>query len=170
MTEVLDRLAHELRPPLTPEAAVVEADRCLECGGAYAPAPCAAACPADVDVPSFVAAVAAGDPGGAARTIFAANVLGTAVDCRFWPLYEVVDGRYRLSYVPEQVVPVANWLGLQARFAHLLRSENEPSSTGSRCALRRTGRRSPSGAQPTRRRPTRGEHHSGHRRPKEACK
>jgi dihydropyrimidine dehydrogenase (NAD+) subunit PreT len=66
----------ELRLPLTPADALVEADRCLECGGPYAPAPCALACPADVDVPRFVAQIADGDPGGAARTIFAENVLG----------------------------------------------------------------------------------------------
>ena len=35
----MDELSRELRPPLTPEAAVVEADRCLECGGAHAQAP-----------------------------------------------------------------------------------------------------------------------------------
>jgi glutamate synthase (NADPH/NADH) small chain len=34
------------------------------------------ACPAGVDVPSFVAAIAAGDPGSAAATIFAENILG----------------------------------------------------------------------------------------------
>ena len=66
----------ELRPPLTAEDALVEADRCLECGGPHAPAPCAVACPAGVDVPRFVAQIADGDPGGAARTIFAENVLG----------------------------------------------------------------------------------------------
>ena len=36
----MDELSRELRPPLTPAAAVVEADRCLECGGAHAEAPC----------------------------------------------------------------------------------------------------------------------------------
>jgi dihydropyrimidine dehydrogenase (NAD+) subunit PreT len=76
MSEVIDELSRELRPPLSAEAAVVEADRCLECGGAYAPAPCAVACPAGIDVPSFVAAVAAGDPAAAATTIFAENILG----------------------------------------------------------------------------------------------
>ena len=34
------------------------------------------ACPAGVDVPSFVAAIAAGDPAAAAATIFAENILG----------------------------------------------------------------------------------------------
>ena len=52
------------------------------------------------------------------------QVLDTAVDCHYWPLYEVVDGDYRLTYTPAQPVPVADWLALQARFAHLLRPEN----------------------------------------------
>ena len=58
---MLAELSRELRPPLTAEAAVIEADRCLECGGGAAPAPCVVGCPADVDVPGFVAAIAAGD-------------------------------------------------------------------------------------------------------------
>jgi glutamate synthase (NADPH/NADH) small chain len=76
MGGLADELARELRPPLTAEAATVEADRCLECGGAHAAAPCVVGCPANVDVPAFVAAIAAGDPATAARTIFAENVLG----------------------------------------------------------------------------------------------
>jgi len=76
MTSVLDELSRELRPPLTADAAVLEADRCLECGGPYAPAPCTAACPAGIDVPRFIAALAAGDPETAATTIFDANILG----------------------------------------------------------------------------------------------
>ena len=59
----MDELSRELRPPLTAQAAVVEADRCLECGGAYAAAPCVTSCPAGVDVPSFVASIADADPG-----------------------------------------------------------------------------------------------------------
>ena len=51
MVALIDELSRELRPPLTAEAAVVEADRCLECGGAHAPAPCVVGCPANVDVP-----------------------------------------------------------------------------------------------------------------------
>ena len=51
-------------------------------------------------------------------------MIDTAVDCLFWPLYEVVGGSYRLTHVPETTVPVADWLALQGRFAHLLRPEN----------------------------------------------
>jgi pyruvate ferredoxin oxidoreductase beta subunit len=36
----------------------------------------------------------------------------------------VVDGSYRLTYVPPNAAPVAEWLALQGRFAHLLRPEN----------------------------------------------
>ena len=72
----LDDPFAELRPRLSRDEAIVEADRCLECGGPYAPAPCVTACPADVDVPTFVAEIARDDPGAAARTIFAENLLG----------------------------------------------------------------------------------------------
>ena len=51
------------------------------------------------------------------------DILNAAVDSCFWPLYEVVDGRYRLTYEPEQIRPVEDWLRAQARFAHLLRPE-----------------------------------------------
>jgi dihydropyrimidine dehydrogenase (NAD+) subunit PreT len=66
----------ELSPPLTREEALLEAERCLECGEAHAPAPCVVACPAGVDVPGFVTAIAGDDPDEAARTIFAENLLG----------------------------------------------------------------------------------------------
>jgi dihydropyrimidine dehydrogenase (NAD+) subunit PreT len=65
----------ELHVPYAAAEAILEADRCLECGG-EAGAPCVRSCPADVDVPSFVAAIADGDLQRAARTIFAANLLG----------------------------------------------------------------------------------------------
>jgi dihydropyrimidine dehydrogenase (NAD+) subunit PreT len=70
-----DRLYEELKPPLSTEEARIEADRCLECGGAHAPAPCALACPADIDVPGFVGAIARGEDHRAAELIFAENLL-----------------------------------------------------------------------------------------------
>ena len=76
MTAPTDELSRELRPPRTAEAAVDEADRCLECGGGDAHAPCRVGCPAGIDVPSFVAAIAAGDVAAAAQSIFAENILG----------------------------------------------------------------------------------------------
>ena len=43
-----------------------------------------------------------------------AQVIDGAVDCLFWPLYEVVEGRYGLTYVPPAVLPVAEWLALRS--------------------------------------------------------
>ena len=52
------------------------------------------------------------------------RLLDAAVETRFWPLYEVVDGEYRLTYEPAERVPVEAWLRGQKRFAHLLEEEN----------------------------------------------
>ena len=54
------------------------------------------------------------------------RVLDLAVETAFWPLYEVVEGSYRLTYEPGRQLPVEHWLGLQSRFAHLLRPESRP--------------------------------------------
>lgn len=66
----------ETKTALSGFEARLEAERCLECGGPYAPAPCLKACPASVDVPGFVGAIARGEPGTAATIIWRENVLG----------------------------------------------------------------------------------------------
>jgi pyruvate ferredoxin oxidoreductase beta subunit len=53
------------------------------------------------------------------------RILDAAVDSCFWPLYEVVDGRYRLTYRPRTVIPVEQWLRPQKRFAHLFAPQAE---------------------------------------------
>jgi dihydropyrimidine dehydrogenase (NAD+) subunit PreT len=69
-------LFEEHSSPLSDVDAALEADRCLECGGPFAEAPCTVACPAGIDVPAFVGAIARGDIDQAAATIFADNLLG----------------------------------------------------------------------------------------------
>jgi dihydropyrimidine dehydrogenase (NAD+) subunit PreT len=81
-TSLASAVADELRPPLTTRAALAEADRCLFCGLPGSPAPCVTACPADVDIPAFIEALAGGDMHAAAETVFAANLLsGTSARC-----------------------------------------------------------------------------------------
>lgn len=48
-----------------------------------------------------------------------------AVDTCFWPLYEVEDGKWRLSYKPKEKKPVDEFLKVQGRFAHLFRPGRE---------------------------------------------
>jgi dihydropyrimidine dehydrogenase (NAD+) subunit PreT len=107
-----DALTRELRPPLTPEQALVEADRCLECGGPYALAPCTVACPADIDVPGFVAALATGAPDAAAATIFSENLLGGTC-ARVCPVEMLCEGACVLER--EGRPPIA--IGALQRFA-----------------------------------------------------
>jgi glutamate synthase (NADPH/NADH) small chain len=98
MEVLLDqRLPTELRPPLTRRQALLEADRCLACSGPYAVAPCTAACPAQVDVPGFIEALADDDPAGAADTIFAENVLG-ATCARVCPVEVLCQGACVLAH------------------------------------------------------------------------
>lgn len=48
-----------------------------------------------------------------------------AVQCNYWPLYEVENGKWRLTYKPKDPIPVADWMKQQGRFKHLFRPENE---------------------------------------------
>ncbi|MGE5551202.1 MAG: thiamine pyrophosphate-dependent enzyme [Bacteroidota bacterium] len=48
-----------------------------------------------------------------------------AVDCCFWPLFEVVDGVWKLTYKPKEKKPVADWMKKQGRFKHLFRPGHE---------------------------------------------
>ena len=47
-----------------------------------------------------------------------------AVDTCVWPLYEVVDGEWRLNYRPSPKKPITDWLQSQGRFQHLLTPQN----------------------------------------------
>lgn len=49
------------------------------------------------------------------------NVVASAVETGFWPLFEVIDGHYRLTYEPDPRRPLRDWLFGQARFRHLTR-------------------------------------------------
>ena len=48
-----------------------------------------------------------------------------AVETCFWPLYEVENGEYHLSYMPKKKRPIEDFLKLQGRFAHCFKPGNE---------------------------------------------
>lgn len=70
--ERLERQLADAKPLYSPAEAVVEANRCLYCHDA----PCVAACPTGIDVPTFIRRIANDNVRGAARAILSANVLG----------------------------------------------------------------------------------------------
>jgi pyruvate ferredoxin oxidoreductase beta subunit len=48
-----------------------------------------------------------------------------AVETCFWPLYEVVDGKYIINYKPKNKLPVKDFLKVQGRFKHMFKAGNE---------------------------------------------
>jgi pyruvate ferredoxin oxidoreductase beta subunit len=80
-------------------------------------------CAAHADGPAFLNVLTDCPIGWGHEPRQSPHVVNAAVNSCFWPLYEVVDGRYRITYVPETIVPVEEWLRPQKRFAHLLRPE-----------------------------------------------
>ena len=84
--EIGEALAEQL-PPLAPNAASIEADRCLFCYDA----PCTHACPTHIDIPRFIKKIATGNLKGSANAIFASNLLG-ATCSRVCPVQELCEG------------------------------------------------------------------------------
>ena len=81
---VWDKLKHV---PLTPQEALVEANRCLFC----VDAPCTIACPTHIDVPRFIKKIASGNLRGSATTILDANILGLSCS-RVCPVDVLCEG------------------------------------------------------------------------------
>jgi dihydropyrimidine dehydrogenase (NAD+) subunit PreT len=104
--EPLSALPSELRPPLSHDEAVLEADRCLACGGLWAAAPCTAACPAQVDVSSFVESLSEGDVRSAAETIYAENILGGTC-ARVCPAEVLCEGACVLAHEGRSPIQIA---------------------------------------------------------------
>jgi glutamate synthase (NADPH/NADH) small chain len=77
----------DLHPAFDARAAVVEANRCLNCFDA----PCMGACPTHIDVPRFIKKIASGNVTGSAKTILDANVLGASCS-RVCPVEVLCEG------------------------------------------------------------------------------
>jgi glutamate synthase (NADPH/NADH) small chain len=91
----------ELHPPLAPQAAVTEANRCLFCFDA----PCAAACPTHIDVPRFIKKIATGNLMGSAETILDANVLGLSCS-RVCPVQVLCEGACVYQNINHQPITI----------------------------------------------------------------
>jgi dihydropyrimidine dehydrogenase (NAD+) subunit PreT len=77
----------DIKPALTGEHAITEANRCLYCYDA----PCAIACPTHIDIPEFIRRIGSGNLKGAAETILESNILGASC-ARVCPTQELCEG------------------------------------------------------------------------------
>lgn len=92
----------ELKPALTAQAAVIEADRCLNCFDA----PCTAACPTHIDVPGFIKRIASGNLRGSALRILDANILGASC-ARVCPVDVLCEGACVMSHQNRKPIQIA---------------------------------------------------------------
>ena len=101
----MDSLAQnfaDIAPPLTPDYALLEADKCLFCHDA----PCTIACPTHIDVPAFIKKIATGNLRGSARVILEANPFGHSC-ARACPVEVLCEGACVLNDRDEQPIKIA---------------------------------------------------------------
>jgi pyruvate ferredoxin oxidoreductase beta subunit len=74
--------------------------------------------------PAFMNVLASCNRGWRHGTDETIELTQLAVDTCYWPLYEVEEGEWRLTYRPREKLPVEEWLKRQGRFNHLFRADN----------------------------------------------
>jgi pyruvate ferredoxin oxidoreductase beta subunit len=74
--------------------------------------------------PAFMNVLASCNRGWRHGTDETVELMQLAVDTCWWPLYEVENGEWKLSYRPKNKPPVEEWLKRQGRFRHLFTPKN----------------------------------------------
>jgi pyruvate ferredoxin oxidoreductase beta subunit len=75
--------------------------------------------------PAFLSVLAPCNRGWRIDTSDGIKAAELAVETCFWPLFEVENGQWSLSYKPRHKLPVVEWLKTEGRFQHLFRDEHE---------------------------------------------
>ena len=78
------------------------------------------------DGPAFLNIMAVCHRGWGIPQEAAVDISKLAVDSCFWPLYEIVNGKLKITYKPKNKIPVMEWAKKQTRFSHLAKEENAP--------------------------------------------
>ena len=78
-----------------------------------------------IEGPKFINILATCHRGWRNKPEDSIKVARMAVETRYWPLYEVENGKLTVNYKPKEVVPVEEWFKLQGRFSHLLKEDKE---------------------------------------------
>lgn len=75
--------------------------------------------------PSFLNVLAPCPTGWHYQTDDIMEICRLAVETNYWPLYEVVEGKWIINYEPKNRLPIEEFLKTQGRFKHLFKPENE---------------------------------------------
>lgn len=78
-----------------------------------------------VDGPSFINILSPCFRGWRSEAKDSIKLLRIAADTCYWPLYEVENGTWRLTYKPKNKLPITEWIKPQGRFKHLFKPENK---------------------------------------------
>lgn len=123
----------DIHPPFDkPEAALVEANRCLFCYDA----PCVKQCPTSINIPKFIKQITTDNLKGSAKTIFDSNIFGAGCG-RVCPVEKLCEGSCVYNLMHEAPIPIAK---LQRYSTEKAINEkwqlfNRKSSTGKKVAI-----------------------------------
>jgi pyruvate ferredoxin oxidoreductase beta subunit len=79
----------------------------------------------EADGPAFLNILSPCPRGWRYNTPDIVGITKLAVETRFWPLFEVENGEWKLNYKPKKYVPIEEFLKPQGRFRHLFKPGNE---------------------------------------------
>lgn len=77
-----------------------------------------------VDGPAFLNVLAPCPRGWRIPSDASIEIARLAVDTCFWPLYEVENGKWKITHTPREIKTIEQWLKPQGRFRHLFKPEN----------------------------------------------
>jgi len=75
------------------------------------------------DGPSFITVLAPCPRGWRFPASETVNIAKLAVETGFWPLYEVDNGQWNVTFKPRTLKPLEDFLKTQGRYAHLFKSD-----------------------------------------------
>ena len=75
--------------------------------------------------PAFLNVMAPCPTGWKYKTDEIMYICKLAVETNYWPLFEVIDGKWILNYEPKNRLPIEDFLRTQGRFKHLFKPGNE---------------------------------------------
>lgn len=78
-----------------------------------------------VDGPSFINTLSVCPRGWRTAESKGMELTKLAVETNFWPLYEIENSQYHITYKPKKAKSITDWLEPQGRFKHLFKEENK---------------------------------------------